>query len=296
MIVIVSKIPKIQNMTRDDMVRLAEVGLGGQYIDSEEKHNSTLEKALHTLTKVGYDFTHIPIDLLEDNVDKIKECSFCITVGGDGTVLAAQKYLAQQPIIAINSDPTRSQGFLTPFRSFELGSDSLGLLNNLIRCAHAKKLLDISLRARLQIKSSRCHPIPFLNDVLYTNENPSVMSEYVIRCPGRNISEKQRSSGVWVSTPQGSTGAINSAGVHPIPVDSAHYLFKVREPYHGRSRLYELEGWFSGEDEFGLVSTTKGMKLYLDGSHTTYEPVIGEEVTISPYLPLSLVVGICDKL
>lgn len=287
MIIVVSKIPKIQTITKEDLDRLAEFGLGGQYADSEKTHNSVLDAVITILEKDSIYFNHIPINLLEANSDKLKKCTACITVGGDGTVLAAQKYLTNQPVIAINSDPKRSQGFLTTFSGgigyldFDLRTVARSLQNNEQK---------VSLRRRLQVSSIHCDPIPFLNDVLYTNENPSVMSEYVISCSGRLITERQRSSGVWISTPQGSTGAIHSAGVHPVPIDSKVSLFKVREPYHGHGRLFELEGWFGADDEIRLVSATKGMRLYLDGSHLTYSPLLGEEVSIGSHLPLKLVV------
>jgi NAD kinase len=45
-----------------------------------------------------------------------------MTVGPDGLVINVAKYLAVQPILAVNPDPARIDGILIPFAVAELGT------------------------------------------------------------------------------------------------------------------------------------------------------------------------------
>jgi hypothetical protein len=81
-------------------------------------------------------------------------------------------------------------------------------------------------------------PFPCLNDILVSSPNPAAMSRYVLTAGSR--SEIQASSGIWISTPAGSTGGVRSAGGTVMPLEGALIQYAVREPYGPRQGRYEL--------------------------------------------------------
>lgn len=283
MIIMICKIPKIDQLDDDEISRLSDE-LVTQMKRSKECHESAKKYVIDAVKDIGV----VVMDISEvDRYQKdIKKSPVIITVGGDGTVLAAQQYIENGVIVPINSDHDRSQGFLTKWDlrySFDID------INQQIHSV-AYDAMEYGPEDGGDEKISRLavNGVPFLNEVLFTNGNPAAMSEYIIKCPNRGIEERQKSSGVIVSTAIGSTGIIQSAGAHPIPADSKRSLFKVREPYHGRGRLFELENWFGENDELELIPTTRDMKMYLDGSHHVIETKIGESLIIKPYAPLNV--------
>ena len=70
-------------------------------------------------------------------------------------------------------------------------------------------------------------PEAALNDVLIAHQHPAATSRYLVRL-GR-ISETHRSSGLWVSTPAGSTAGIRSSGGAVLPLRSRRLQFRARE-------------------------------------------------------------------
>jgi hypothetical protein len=105
---------------------------------------------------------------------------------------------------------------------------------------------------------------PCLNDVLVANENPCMMSRYVLRAGSR--AEKQSSSGIWISTPAGSTAGIRSAGGTVMPLEGSLLQYLVREPYTPRTVRYELlRGVRHLREGLSVQSLMQGGQLYVDG-------------------------------
>ena len=125
-----------------------------------------------------------------------------VTVGGDGTFLEAARHCARQKILGINSDPQWSVG------RFCVANDKTfsRILETIINGTSKVSLVN---RLKFQIKGSK-ESVNILNDVLVSHSNPAAMSRYLLKVNQRK--EEQRSSGVWISTAAGSTGAICSAG------------------------------------------------------------------------------------
>ena len=154
-----------------------------------------------------------------------------VCVGGDGTVFGVQRWLSNQPLLAVNSDPQRSVGHVTC-----LTVDAVAAT---LAAWEADKAQE-ELLPRLQVCiSDKNYPScginhPFLNDCLFTNQNPAEMTRYRLENP--KGSELQYSSGVWVSTAAGSTAAIASAGFGATYEDHvAALLYLVREPFAQRN-------------------------------------------------------------
>lgn len=167
-----------------------------------------------------------------------------LTLGPDGLVVNAAKYLAEQPILALNPDPARVDGILVPFAVEEAGE--------WVARAVAGR---VSVRAVTMAKASLNdgQSLYAFND-LFIGPRSHVSARYRIEFDGR--AENHSSSGLIVSTGAGSTGWLQSvvngavgvaAGVtgveitppapesYRLPWEADELYFAVREPF--RSRL-----------------------------------------------------------
>ncbi|NJK90250.1 MAG: hypothetical protein HC923_13270 [Myxococcales bacterium] len=143
---------------------------------------------------------------------------------------------------------------------------------------------------RLQVTIGRLViPEPVLNDVLFCTNNPAVMCRYQLEWP--DGAETQRSSGVWVSTPAGSTCALSSAGGPILPLTALQFAFLVREPYSppGQGTRFRSAVLAQGE-VLKLECRVPEASVFLDGSHRRYDVPFGEHVSFRLHQkPLHLV-------
>jgi NAD kinase len=200
-----------------------------------------------------------------------------MAVGGDGTVLEVSHLVVGLPVVALNSDPVRSTGYYCAANA----ADTAALLVKLV----AGELQPSSL-ARLQLTvDGERYPYPCLNDLLVANENPCMMSRYVIDA-GKRI-EKQSSSGIWISTAAGSTAGIRSAGGTVMPLDGALIQYLVREPYTPRGVRYELlRGVRHLREGLKVQSLMHGGRIYVDGPWLTIPFGLGARLELSEGPPL----------
>jgi NAD+ kinase len=98
--------------------------------------------------------------------------------------------------------------------------------------------------------------------------------------------EDQKSSGLWVGPPSGSTAAQRSAGGRVLPLASRKLQFVVREPYRpwpigaARARQPRLtQGLIDEVEALTLRSKMRSAKLFLDGDHLAYALSIGDVLT-----------------
>ena len=203
-----------------------------------------------------------------------------ISVGGDGTFLEASRQLKKQMILGVNSDKNHSVGKLCV-------SDG----------PHFKKHLDKILRGKFKIKPLRRVKIIFngkalnffvLNDVLISHRSPAAMSHYLLNVG--SLSERQRSSGVWIATAVGSTAAVHSAGGRRMPEGSASFQYLPRELFEGYGQHFRLRGGVIGRRKsFSVVSQMQEGMLYLDGAHRSMPFEYGDKIRISAGTPLRTV-------
>lgn len=155
-----------------------------------------------------------------------------VTVGGDGTFLSASAQTEDELMIGINSNPKVSVGrFCTATRK-DFGSILLAAMNG--RCPIRRlHRMDLFLNGKFT-------GIRALNDLLICHVSPPAMSHY--RLTLGNRTEEQHSSGVWVATAAGSTGAIQSAGGRHLPLGSDRLEYQPRELYIKHKRAYRLKG------------------------------------------------------
>ncbi len=196
-----------------------------------------------------------------------------ITVGGDGTVLDIARFLNRTPVLAVNSSPSTSYGHFTCVTAE-------GFAAMLDRVRHDDVQPVELARIQLVIDGHR-HRQPVLNDVLLADIVPSTTSRYVLHVG--DASEDQKSSGVWVSTAAGSTGAMGSAGGVEMDIRDRRLQYMVREPclQGPPARHWQLLGGVV-DGPVTVVSRMIRGGAFLDGRRVAVRLRFGTRVEIRP--------------
>lgn len=206
-----------------------------------------------------------------------KWADLIITVGGDGTFLAASHAVVAgphhdgPPMLGVNSAPSSSVGYFCCATEDDFA-------------ARFEEVASGRLRSRalwrMQVTINR-EPLPVqaLNDVLLAHSVPAETTRYVLATAARE--QDQKSSGIWVSTAAGSTAAIRAAGGHIQPLDSRCLQYIVREPMAWNFTGEPLVG---GEFDDELVVTSRMLRgaLYIDGGHLRRPFGFGDRIVFAP--------------
>jgi len=166
------------------------------------------------------------------------EKDLVVTAGQDGLVANTAKYASDQPIVAVNPDPSRYDGLLLPFNV----EDAPRVVRRVL--AGTARLRPVTL-AEARLKDGQ--RLLAFND-LFVGARSHVSARYRLRW--KSAEEPQSSSGVLVSTGAGSTGWLSSvfhmvsgvaawtggAPVAPLRLDweDRRLVFVVREPFVSR--------------------------------------------------------------
>jgi NAD+ kinase len=103
-----------------------------------------------------------------------------------------------------------------------------------------------------------------LNEALFCHETPAAASRYLLRYGKKE--EAQLSSGFWVGTAAGSTGALHSAGGDLLPLGSKKLELVVREPFKGGGERYRMTKVFVKDgEEIVVTSKMRDACVFLDG-------------------------------
>lgn len=170
-----------------------------------------------------------------------------VVLGQDGLVANTLKYLAGQPVLAINPDPARWEGVLLPFQVGDIAK----VLPEVVQ--HRRPIREITM-ARATLGDGQT--LLAVND-LFIGIRGHMSARYEIALGGKQ--ERQSSSGIIVSTGLGSTGWLRSilTGAHAVTGRDANkemkgvreqgmawdcqaLVFNVREPYPSRVTGTEL--------------------------------------------------------
>ncbi len=236
-------------------------------------HAAAMEAVRRVLDKSGLEvvWRHHIEDISPDDFDLV------ITIGGDGTVLHASHAIAKTPVLAVNSSPTTSVGFLTAAGA----SGFEHALESVLRGQFAPvRLARMQVEVNGEVVTRRA-----LNDVLFSHVCPASTTRYVISYDGK--SEAQLSSGIWVATAAGSTAAIRSAGGRMMPPRSSRLQFVVREAFPRGGIRERVEpaltrGFISGGQKLEIRSKTEAARLYVDGPHVVFPVEFGDRVSFAP--------------
>jgi NAD+ kinase len=194
---------------------------------SHEAHVRTVREVKEALASLG---ANVVVERLAGEPFDSKGLDLVVTVGGDGTLLAASHFVADVPVLAINSAPKHSVGFFCGARSGE----ALEALRGAARGTLRRTVLT---RMTVSVNGEVCAG-RVLNDALFCHASPAATSRYLVRLG--DVEEQQKSSGFWIGPAAGSTAAQRSAGGRVLPLTSKQLQVVVREPYTPHGDSYEL--------------------------------------------------------
>ena len=211
-----------------------------------------------------------------------RDYDLVLSVGGDGTFLEASHCIRSRPILGLNSNTLESVGSFCGTTVHTLNHTLDDIEHN--RCSRTRML-------RLRVRIARkIIPIPVLNDVLITHLNPAATCRYIVKY--RNREEEHKSSGIWVATAAGSTGALSGAGGAFMPITSRDFQFRIRELYpepHRKNRI--TGGIVRANEKLVVYSKIRAGRIFVDGPHVAYCFPIGARVEISATAPPLIVYG-----
>jgi NAD+ kinase len=277
-VLLVTKIPLADRLDAADLTRLLESRAIDKHRlhDAANCHDQALAVVRSALSREVVRERTVESVTVQDTLD----IDVLVSVGGDGTVFTAHALGCEVPYLTVNSDPEHSIGHFTRATADTFAS---------IYAAYRSGDHQLELVPRLQVTVAE-RSWRILNDCLFSSRNPAAMSKYLLEVDG--AAEPQRSSGVWIATASGSTAAIHSAGATPVASHLEALLFRVREPFQGRSRSSILEGTQLPPRGLRLTPATPGLSLYIDGPNISCELAAGECVRFTKAAtPLRLVVA-----
>ncbi len=273
-VLLVTKTPLLRRLAEEDHARLLKAGaLEPQQLEGPAgRHDGSLAAVRRALA--GDQVHEVRVEDLQprdaDGIDLV------VTVGGDGTVFTANTLTTEVPFLTVNSDPTSSIGHFARATAAQVPAIIAAWREGRARMEEVPRL-------RL---STGGRTWRILNDCLFTSTNPAAMTRSLLECPdGREV---HRSSGLWIATAAGSTGAIHSAGSLPVARNRPALLWQVREAFlirDGKEAPRFLTGRQLPPQWLRLTPVIPGIACYLDGPNITIPLAPGQVVEFSGDAP-----------
>lgn len=253
-----------------------------------QAHMETIEEVRRALFELGAEAVYSEHP---HHFEVHGRCDLVVTVGGDGTLLAASHGIgAGIPLLGVNSAPMQSVGFFCAAKK--------GKAKAALAAALAGDLRRVELtRMRVELDGNLLHD-RVLNEALFCHASPAATSRYILRQvvanggantkaqrdrgkPREIDGEEQKSSGLWVGPAAGSTAAQRSAGGKVLPLTSTKLQYVVREPYRIEGHMLRLAQGLIDEDQaLEIKSKMRQARVFLDGDHIVHEVTIGNVVTM----------------
>jgi NAD+ kinase len=247
---------------------------------ADREHRRTLDAVRCALLARGVAFREVPAQRLTPAAARgIAAADLVITVGGDGTLLAASHHVTRGALLGVNSAPGDSVGHFCRAHRDNFAAVLAAILDSTCRPVPIARLR-LTLPGRELPRA--------LNDALIAHECPAATTRYRLRVAGR--AETHRSSGIWISTAVGSTAGSLSAGGRVMPRDSRRLQYRVRELYREPGRRYGLTGAVLPEGARLVVeSRMPEGRIYVDGSRLCFDFPFGSRLLarIDP-IPLAM--------
>lgn len=219
---------------------------------------------------------HIPhMTVLRDRLKGGLKTDLIITVGGDGTVLAASHIAGGTPILGVNSMPKTSVGFFCAATAQSFRQKISSIRRALLKPA-SLPLIEVSIDGKKL-------PYLALNDILFASASPAETVQYTIKVGSRK--ERQRGSGVWVAAGPGSTAGISSAGGKMTDITSRRLQYLARELYPIPGVRYKMKRGFVPQGKHILIQSEMSQGIaFLDGAKLAYTVHKGSvlKIGISP--------------
>ncbi len=239
---------------------------------SDAEQQRTIDAVRKTLMEHRIPFSEFSArDFSAAEKRKINAADFVISIGGDGTALGTSHYITNGLMLGVNSAPGDSVGH---FCHTHRGNFAEGLADILAARWQPTEL------ARLAVSlNDKLLPEQALNDVLIAHDCPAATTRYLLELG--EVSEEQRSSGIWIATAAGSTAGIKSAGGKVMPLGSRRLQYFVRELYREPHRSYALtRGFLEDNEELIVASKMQNAHVYVDGARTDYAFPFGTRAKI----------------
>ena len=255
---------KASLVNADDLKQLKK-----SHIENQENQ----ELLINFLEQNGFKFktfknSEIKSSLTSTNTFMLDEFNLVISAGGDGTYLHSAFHLKKAHLIGFNSSPNFSVGFYC-IREFE------ELRKTLIQYSEGKADEFLKLIRIEAAINQKVIPLLSLNDILFTNLNPSSSTDYKLEINGKI--EQQSSSGIWISTPSGSSGAISAAGGLIDSIENERFQYLVRET----DKAYSFKhGFLKQNEELCIHSLSNKNAIYIDGNSKAIEVSYGDRIRI----------------
>jgi NAD+ kinase len=229
---------------------------------ADAAHRVTREAVVKAIEERGIRVAEYSLKELDAAARRhLSRADLVITIGGDGTVLGTSHYVTRGTMLGVNSAPGDSIGFFCTAHRLNFDAVFDKILKGRRRPI-ALARLSIRLNGKLVAE-------PALNDVLIVHSCPAATTRYLIGTA--DLQEEQRSSGIWISTPIGSTAGIRSAGGKVMPLGSRRLQYQVRELYREPGRSYRMvHGYLRDEEKLVIASKMPEGELYIDGARTRY--------------------------
>lgn len=249
--------------------------LGGDFEDYELEHetfHASLDTLQTRLSKV------IKYKIIERNFIPsfiFSDKNVVIVIGQDGLVANTAKYAKNVPIVAVNPDKARYDGVLLPF---DIDNFIVGVEQVIANRFNSKTV------SFAEAKLNDGQRLLAFND-LFIGASTHVSARYKISY--NHKTEEQSSSGLIVSTPEGSTGWLSSifnmaygvAGMFEKnlkpkrpQIKSGELLFAVREPFQSiRTQIGITAGVIKGRHNLVIESLMPGGGVvFSDGVQTDF--------------------------
>lgn len=236
------------------------------WLNSHGEHLRTVEVVMKELQRAGAQAlllhrAHAAFDT--------SDAALVIAVGGDGTLLAASHNVDEVPILGVNSAPKHSVGFFCCSTRKTFRAHLEQALDGKLRALSLSRM-SVTLNGRLRTKR-------VLNETLFCHNSPAGTSRYILHI-GR-VTETQRSSGIWIGPPAGSTAAQRSAGGRVLPITSRQLQLVVREPYTPRGRKNALaRALIKPGERCTVTSKMDDSSLFVDGPQRAIPVRLGDKI------------------
>ncbi len=194
-----------------------------------------------------------------------------IVIGGDGTFLRASHFNAGIPMLGINPNPKKREGFFMQATS----EDYIMKLKKVLSGKFSVNEL-LRLRAEINGKPLQEH---ILNEIYIGGARPCEMFNYDIE--SGDTKEFHRGSGILIGTPAGSTAWLKSAGGQQMDIEERRFQFVARELYEGRiTSGYKLrKGILDASHIVEITCRSKGIAV-IDSVSAEYALEEGDRVRV----------------
>lgn len=187
-----------------------------------KEQKSTLELVKQILKKYKINFKIVNRDKLKKK--QFKNIGLVIAVGGDGTFLRAAQFVDNQLMFGVNAEPKDKEGFLMKSNKNDFERKFKKIMKNKFQIKKLPRLVAYINNKKIETFA--------LNEFYIGSRKSYHAAKYAIHIDGKK--ERQKSSGILVSTPIGSYAWAKSCCNKTLPLNSKNYQLVVREPYEGK--------------------------------------------------------------